>query len=147
MSDEIVGLDEDICIYGDDDKTSPIVPSTATRAVPRHNQESGRFDMEHLEMLLLDGADQSSDVASDVEFQEEHGLVVDHFPGAAKTLGVGEHLFQLIPQHLNQYHPFTSKSEWDLAKWLMSSGITVSSIQEFLRLDYVRGYLRRANHF
>ena len=83
----------------------------------------------------------SNDGGSVSELEHKEGFVIDYFPGAAKIFGVGEHLFQKVPPHSSRYHPFASKSEWELAKWLMSSGISVSSITEFLHLDYVFGVL------
>ena len=64
-------------------------------------------------------------------------LTMDLFPDAAKVIGEGQHLFQLFPSHSNVYHPFASKSEWELARWLMLSGLTVSSVADFLRQEYV----------
>ena len=64
-------------------------------------------------------------------------LVVDYFPGAAKVYGVGQHLFQDFPLRSNPYSPFVSKSEWELARWLMTSGLTVSSMTEYLHLEHV----------
>jgi len=36
------------------------------------------------------------------------------------------------------WHPFERKEEWELAKWLMTSGVSQTKMNEFLKLDVVR---------
>jgi hypothetical protein len=36
------------------------------------------------------------------------------------------------------WSPFTSKEEWELARWLMCSGVSQTKIDKFLKLDIVR---------
>jgi hypothetical protein len=38
----------------------------------------------------------------------------------------------------NVYHPFTSLEEWSLARWLHETGVSMSRVDEFLRLPLVR---------
>ncbi len=37
----------------------------------------------------------------------------------------------------NIYHPFTSKQDFEMAAWLSRSNVTMSQIDDFLKLPYV----------
>jgi hypothetical protein len=50
----------------------------------------------------------------------------------------------------NLFYPFASKQDWDVGYWLLSSGLSMAAIDEFLSLELVSpnppeaySYLRR----
>jgi hypothetical protein len=65
------------------------------------------------------------------------------FPGAGKITGHSEPYFVTLmdkarsTQTGNIYHPFTSLEEWSLARWLHETGVSMSRVDEFLRLPLV----------
>ena len=79
----------------------------------------------------------SDDNISHIHSTNQTEPFVEAFPGAAKVFGVGEHLFRSIKPQPNPFFPFQTESEWELARWLMTSGLKASSINDFLHLDYV----------
>lgn len=38
----------------------------------------------------------------------------------------------------NPYYPFASKQEWETARWLLLSGCSQSTVDDFFHLSYVR---------
>ena len=77
-------------------------------------------------------------------FSVPNTLIEDHFLGAAQTFGEGQTFldkfnmdkFSLYRRE-NMYYPFASRLEWQLALWLLHSGISMSAIDEFLSLKIV----------
>lgn len=69
---------------------------------------------------------------------------VETFPTPAGTRkGRGRPSFEKHQNMQNvagcdSWSPFTSKEEWELARWLMCSGVSQTKIDEFLKLDLVR---------
>ena len=66
------------------------------------------------------------------------------YPGAAKTYGQGTTFVDECGSdthhgnHKNNiYYPFASQQEWELAAFLLKSKLSMSDIDEFLRLDIV----------
>ncbi|KAI0689127.1 hypothetical protein BC835DRAFT_1227169, partial [Cytidiella melzeri] len=61
---------------------------------------------------------------------------------AGATLGRGENLFEKIHKTRKEegldnnapWAPFASEEEWGLAQWLMSSGLSQSEIDKYLKL-------------
>jgi hypothetical protein len=39
---------------------------------------------------------------------------------------------------MNMYYPFSSKAEWELASFLLSSDLPMQKVDEFLKLKLVR---------
>jgi len=71
-------------------------------------------------------------------------LTEDRFPGAAQTFGKGQTFLDKLNtdkfslyQWENLYYPFASWLEWQLALWLLRSGISMSAIDTFLSLEIV----------
>ncbi len=65
-------------------------------------------------------------------------------PTAGKTFGKGRTIMQEIDEDDstpetkdNIYHPFTSKQDFEMAAWLSRSNVTMSQIDDFLKLPYV----------
>lgn len=66
------------------------------------------------------------------------------FPGAAKTYGRAKSFMDKFNDDrysgfrtTNIYYPFMSKNEWELASFLLSSGLSMRKIDDFLRLKMV----------
>ncbi len=84
----------------------------------------------------------------DVEDLEAGGLPKDPYvryhTSAGKAKGKGESLFELLHQQRERdgldgtpWAPFDSEEEWDLARWLIKSGLSHSEIDKYLRLNIV----------
>ncbi|KIJ50249.1 hypothetical protein M422DRAFT_245496 [Sphaerobolus stellatus SS14] len=71
-------------------------------------------------------------------------LYTEPYPAPAGTpIGTGETKFNRLRrlQHegrMAEFGPFEDREEWDLASWLMSSGISQTAIDKFLKLDITR---------
>ncbi|KAI0668005.1 hypothetical protein C8Q78DRAFT_952332, partial [Trametes maxima] len=65
---------------------------------------------------------------------------IEDFPGpAAATFGTAETTFERIQREKDErneapWAPFESYDEWELARWLATSGLTQADIGEFLNL-------------
>ena len=73
-------------------------------------------------------------------------VFVERYPGAAKTIGIGPNMYmqQLAADEHSESHkiagpwyPFAGRVDWELAKWLNSSHLSMDKIDEFLRLEHV----------
>jgi len=66
------------------------------------------------------------------------------FPGAAKTFGRAKTFMERFDDDkysgfrtTNIYYPFAGKDEWELGSFLLSSGLSMKKIDDFLRLKMV----------
>ena len=93
-----------------------------------------------------DEEDSTMDVDSLTAHQCEPNYAsgVDEFQGARQTFGKGKTFlddFNTDPyaaeRHANLYYPFASKDEWELASFLLLSGLSMASITKFLSLRLV----------
>lgn len=73
-------------------------------------------------------------------------IFVERYSGAAKTIGIGPNMYtqRLEVDEYSEsrkiagpWYPFAGQVEWELAKWLNSSNLSMDKIDEFLRLDHV----------
>jgi len=69
---------------------------------------------------------------------------MDTFDGAAQTYGLGQMFMDTFGsdqfsefQKSNLYYPFASRSEWELALWLLRSGLSMRAMDAFLSLPIV----------
>ena len=74
----------------------------------------------------------------------ESASSVENFPGAGCTFGRGKSFledFNSDPyaalRQMNLYYPFASKEEWELASFLLLSGLSMANITRFLSLKLV----------
>ncbi|KAI0357791.1 hypothetical protein OH77DRAFT_1583444 [Trametes cingulata] len=84
----------------------------------------------------------------EVADEEEGGLPrkpwIEDFTGKAGTVfGEGETQFEAIRRKKEEdgdspWAPFESEEEWELARWLVTSGLTQSSIEQYLKLKITR---------
>jgi hypothetical protein len=91
-------------------------------------------------MVPMDMSDSSSE---DEEDEEDDAWYIDDFAGAGlphaeRSQTNFEHHFE----HQRKageapWTPFESEDEWELARWLMSSGVSQKLINEFLKLNKV----------
>ena len=65
-------------------------------------------------------------------------LILGTGPGFVDVFNVDRHAEK---RKENLYFPFSSKEEWGLASWLLSSGLSMRAIDDFLALPIVRPYL------
>jgi hypothetical protein len=73
---------------------------------------------------------------------KEECPVVDTFPNAGMGLRASKTSFEKIrgrreKQNKAPWYPFKSLSEWELARWLVESGVTGKKIESFLKLEKV----------
>lgn len=78
---------------------------------------------------------------------------VDIFPGAGDTYGSGKtfmdnfHSDHYAADRLNNiYYPFRNRSEWELASWLLRSGLSMRAIDDFLALELVSFQINRKHN-
>ena len=75
-------------------------------------------------------------------------IPMDTFDGAAQMYGLGPTFMDTFGsdqfsefQKSNLYYPFASCSKWELALWLLRSGLSMRAIDAFLLLPIVSPYL------
>lgn len=84
----------------------------------------------------------------DVEDVEAGGLPKDPYvryhTSAGKTKGRGDSVFELLHKQREKdgldktpWAPFENEEEWDLARWLIRSGLSHSEIDKYLKLNIV----------
>lgn len=68
-----------------------------------------------------------------------------HFPGAARTFQGGTTFLDRFHadkfnecRTSNLYYPYASRGEWEIASWLLRSGLSMNAINSLLSLDLVR---------
>ncbi|KIO02103.1 hypothetical protein M404DRAFT_28061 [Pisolithus tinctorius Marx 270] len=73
------------------------------------------------------------------------GPTTDDFEGAAKTFGLGPTFMDKFNSDQfsnlrasNLYYPFNSHNEWELASWLLRSGLSMRAIDSFLSLSIIQ---------
>jgi len=95
------------------------------------------------ELDQLDPPTQSPTPSVDSEHREL-------YPSAARVYGKGHtfmDVFDADPhadkREENLYYPFASKQDWEMASWLLCSGLSMTAIDQFLRLQLVSRILHR----
>jgi hypothetical protein len=70
--------------------------------------------------------------------------IIDVHPAAGQIYGAGSNTLQRLDsdEHAparsqNPYYPFASKQEWKMGRWLLLSGASQSTIDEYFRLEHV----------
>jgi len=71
-------------------------------------------------------------------------IYTELFPGASDIFGKGETFIDLFDGNeyaeswkKNVYYPFASQPEWELALYLLKSGLSMAATDEFLNLQMV----------
>ena len=83
----------------------------------------------------------------DLSGNDVQTVPMDTFDGAAQTYGLGPTFMDTFGsdqfsefRKSNLYYPFASRSEWELALWLLRSGLSMRAIDAFLSLPIVSPY-------
>jgi hypothetical protein len=85
---------------------------------------------------------------NDDQYPEQHAtlppIYTELYPGASDTFGQGETYMKLFDEDehaekrkKNLYYPFASQPEWELASFLLRSGLSMKATDEFLKLQMV----------
>ena len=96
-----------------------------------------------LDPLIMVPMAQSDSSSEDTEDEETDARFINDFAGAG--LPHAERSQTNFEQHFElqreageaPWTPFESEDEWELARWLMSSGVSQKKINEFLKLNKV----------
>jgi hypothetical protein len=77
-----------------------------------------------------------------VDEDDEDNAVEEHYPEAGRMHRMKRPHFRAVlnkklQKSGNIYHPFTNQQEWELGKWMHESGISMSKMDEFFKLQYV----------
>ncbi|KAG2148856.1 hypothetical protein DEU56DRAFT_730116 [Suillus clintonianus] len=77
--------------------------------------------------------------------QDEGGEVTDYFPDPPLAYEDGYTFLSLfetdknsIYRKTNLYYPFSSRADWRVAAWLLSSGLSMGKIDSFLSLEMIK---------
>jgi hypothetical protein len=73
---------------------------------------------------------------------------IEYYPGAAKIQGQTKTFMDIFDKDKhaskrvnNLYYPFASAKEWEVASFLLKSGLSQAKIDEFLKLELVSHFL------
>jgi hypothetical protein len=76
----------------------------------------------------------------------------EDFVGASKTFGTGLTFMKGFDldefsdhRRKNLYYPFASKADWEMASFLLRSGLSMAKIDDFLKLQLVSACTRNSN--
>jgi len=69
---------------------------------------------------------------------------IDWFPGSSHSYGKGPTFLDLFNSNennlyctTNPYYPFSGRKDWEVASWLLCSGLSMGKIDSFLSLEMV----------
>ena len=109
------------------------------------------FTAEEMDVEMLDIDAAFADVPEDQHNLNVEGVdtnqrspFVEYYPRAAKVEGQAKTFMDIFhdDEHAskranNLYYPFASAKEWEVASFLLKSGLSMANIDEFLRLELV----------
>jgi hypothetical protein len=88
--------------------------------------------------------DEGGATAQDINLEGEMPGITNYFPGAAATYGAGHTFLGLfdsdensVYRKTNLYYPFSCRQDWEIASWLLRSGLSMGKIDSFLSLEVV----------
>ncbi|KAG1854650.1 hypothetical protein C8R48DRAFT_609736 [Suillus tomentosus] len=71
---------------------------------------------------------------------------VDQYPESSRTYGMGYTFLDLfnsdensVYRAKNPYYPFSGRKDWEIASWLLRSGLSMGKIDSFLSLNIIKG--------
>ncbi|PPQ82936.1 hypothetical protein CVT26_004943 [Gymnopilus dilepis] len=145
--------------------TSPIPPSDDDLAMDIDDQAAPQEYANHPAVEAISATTPSAEgnlplpsrraTVEDVEDEDDprnRARYVEDWPGNAGTIkGTGLGVFEAHQRERQRdgrepWYPFESKEEWELAKWIMSSGISQAKTNDFLKLSSVRKGINPAFH-
>jgi hypothetical protein len=82
------------------------------------------------------------DQSCPVDEEDDDNAVEEHYPEAGRVHRTKRpHFRAVLNEKLhksgNVYHPFANQQEWELGKWMHESGMSMSKMDEFFKLQYV----------
>ena len=111
---------------------------------PHHNSSSHCYNPSAEEPVDFPIPDDSPNPQQSPPPSHEPDIRRVEFPGAAKTYGQSETFMDRFDNDkysgfraTNIYYPFSGKDEWELASFLLSSGLLMKKINNFLWLKMV----------
>jgi hypothetical protein len=105
-------------------------------------EDEGGSHNESLDTGTKDDLGSLDDQSCPVDEDDEDKLLEEHYPEAGRVLQTKRpHFRAVLNEKLqksdNIYHPFANQREWELGKWMHESGMSVSKMDEFFKLQYV----------
>ena len=93
----------------------------------------------------LESVSSSSQSQAEADVPTGSGPYVERHPSPGSTFGRGDTILDDIDKsdqfakqrQENVYYPFLSKEDWEVAAWLIQSGLSMSEIDKFLKLVFV----------
>lgn len=98
----------------------------------------------------------SMEVDADSQSVNDHNNIpfIEKYPGAAQTFGRAKTFMDTFDAdcHADKrkdhpYYPFASRNEWELASFLLRSNLSMTSIDNFLKLELVSGSVSFTSSF
>lgn len=131
---------------GSNESPEPLLPWSANQSNPLASPPTRRNKPTTVEEVDEDDEDDGLGVdglSSDDEPSPSKGHTETH-PTAGKTYGKGRTFMQEIDEDVtspesqsNIYHPFASRQDFEMGAWLSQSNVSMSQIDDFLKLPYV----------
>lgn len=121
--------------------TEPLLSSDTTLHPEQQPQDDNgaRFNTVPVEPEDLGGLDVENPPV------DERNFFVEKFPGAAEIFGASATFMDQFDQDPysmerinNIFYPFASRSEWELASYLLRSDLSMASLDKYLSLTLVR---------
>ena len=126
----LVRIHEDLQADGHDD---PSLRTVSNNESAGHLGEYNQWDDDE----MLDGTREGDHQSSSIEY----------FPGAAKMYSGGSTFLEKFDmdefnscRSSNIYYPFASRGDWQLASWLLRSGLSMRAMDAFFRLTWYAFY-------
>ena len=121
-------------------------------AVDKEGSVHEDMDMDTFEAAPVDNSMHMDLQAADSEDSWNPGtdkrfpFYVERYPRAAKIVKQGKTFMDLFDEDIhaskcvkNVYYPFASADKWELASFLLKSGLSIDAIDEYLKLQLVSG--------
>jgi hypothetical protein len=129
------GSDED----GEDDEAEDY-----TDEGDEEYEDEGGSHNESFDTTNEDDSRSLDDQSCPVDEDDEDNAVEEHYPEAGRVHQTKRpHFRAVLNEKLhksdNIYHPFANQQEWELGKWMHESGMSMSKMDEFFKLQYVSG--------
>ncbi|KAG1870221.1 hypothetical protein DFJ58DRAFT_723118 [Suillus subalutaceus] len=109
---------------------------------PLHNDTDPTFDPEYMDHGV--DADTGAEYGSSGS-QADYGEEVEFYDGAGKTWGVGKTFMDQFNEdeyaaerEQNQYFPFASKPDWEMASYILRSDLSMAEIDKYLNLEFTK---------
>ena len=116
-------------------------PSSEAEDDPMEYVPDPTIDKDH---PMEDVPDLTSDNVPDPT-SDSNPFFQEFFPGASHTFGSGQTFMDIFDNDMFSeqreqfpYYPFASKDEWELASFLLRSGLSMAAIDKFFKLVLVR---------